>query len=339
MIVSLDITYELLTTIYYKIFSRNRKDVNKYDVLLFLDDFYYFDLLKGISKDIKELDNSFLEIDKKDFNIIFESVCTQRSYIALTKKYSSENEKRVELLYELLADLLCLLISNKSKKKREIEKVYFEEEDNWSQIENVLKKIANTRNMKINKINEDNMLEIIDVDTTQMKNNNFVIQKEINVNKKETLDLVIQKYNEEYKSRYYYMFLNYYLTMQTMFLSELINLYSEDVRNIIKEIIQVRNKQYKLLNIYDVLSFQFNQIQFNKSSSDNLKNPLKKIKMINDVVERGGIPFDYSDEAIIKNVRDAAFSLREKDKRGRQGSFHEKRKRESKNFYKFIRRN
>ncbi|CRG96981.1 conserved Plasmodium protein, unknown function [Plasmodium gallinaceum] len=341
MITSIDVIHELLTTIYYNIFSRNKSNINKFDILLYLDDYYYFDILKKVSEDIKDLDNSSIIIEKGDFNIIFNNFCTSRNYIIKDKNYSNDNEKRIDFLHEILSDLLCLLYKNKiTKKKRVISKIYnSEKNEKWKILENHLISIAKLNNKNILKVSENNIEDILDINNESFKNENIIIQKKVNKDIEKILNTLINKYNAEYKLRFYYMFLNYNLTIQTMLMSHLINLYSKEVKDIIKNIINIKNERYEPINIYDVLSFQFDQIKFNKSSHDNLITPVKKIKIMRDIVERGGIPAEFSKKAILKDVINANYSLKEKYNKNRnQNENFSGKKYKVRNYYDSSRR-
>ncbi|CRH02771.1 conserved Plasmodium protein, unknown function [Plasmodium relictum] len=341
MITSIDVIHELLTTIYYNIFSRNRNNINKFDVLLYLDDYYYFDILKKVSEDIKDLDNSSIIIEKEDFNTIFNNFSSRRNYIIKSKVYSNDNEKRIDFLHELLCDLLCLLYKNKSiKKNRIIPKIYNSgKNEKWKNIENHLLSIAKLNNKNISKINEKSMVDILDINIENFKNEDIIIQKKVNKDTEKILNTLIDKYNAEYELRFYYIFLNYNLTIQTMLTSNLVNLYSKEVKNIIKNVIEIKKEKYQPINIYDVLSFQYNQIKFNKSSQDNLITPVKKIQIMSDIVERGGIPTEFSKKVILKDVMNANYSLKEKYNKSRnQNEYFNGKKYKVRNYYESSRR-
>lgn len=103
-----------------------------------------------------------------------------------------------------------------------------------------------------------------------------------------------------------------------MFTSPLVNIYSKEIQNIIKKIIEVKNNIYIPITIYDILSFQYEQIIFNKSSYNNLTTPVKKIKIVDDVIERGGIPTEYSKKEITKNLINANMALKDKSSKSRK---------------------
>ncbi|CXJ25332.1 conserved Plasmodium protein, unknown function [Plasmodium berghei] len=331
MITSLDIVHELLTTIYYKIFSRKRNEIVKYDILLFIDDFYYFDILNQISRDINELDNKCEIIENKDFNEIFTNFCKNRNYIINNKIYFSDNEKRIDFLHEICSDLLCLIYENskngkssKYNKNRNISKCLnnkCKESKNLEKINKNLIEISNLTNYpnnSINYMNKNDIKNILDSKKIKFKNNDIIITEKINQEKENLLTKAIEKYNSEYELRYYYLFLNNMLTIQTMFTSPLVNIYSKEIQNIIKKIIEVKNNIYIPITIYDILSFQYEQIIFNKSSYNNLTTPVKKIKIVDDVIERGGIPTEYSKKEITKNLINANMALKDKSSKSRK---------------------
>ncbi|GAW83720.1 hypothetical protein, conserved [Plasmodium gonderi] len=347
MITSIDLIHELLTTIYKSIFSRNRKDILKYDVLLYLDDYYYFDILKSVSEDIKELDPESCIIENdKDFNNIFTQFCECRNYIIKDKVYSNDNEKRIDFLHEILADLLCLLYHNgkekRDKKMKGSDKIrsitkrgHLEKGNmNWEKIKQELVQIENLTEEKGNVISsgfeltstheltgkrkeneyldEKYLKHILHIQSKSMQNEDIIIKQKINKETEEILKKLIEKYNNEYELRYYYLFLNHYMTMQTMFMSPLINLHSDEMKSIVSKIIQIKNMIYQPITIYDVLSFQYDNIEFYKSSYMNLITPVKKIKIVGDTIERGGIPTEFSKRVIMKDVISANISLKEK---------------------------
>ncbi|SPJ11541.1 conserved Plasmodium protein, unknown function [Plasmodium sp. DRC-Itaito] len=360
MITSINVIHELLTTIYCCIFSRKRKDIYKYDVLLYLQDYYYFDIIKRVSDDIKELDDDSItiEINSNEYEIItngdkdcsfffnntFENFCIHRGYdIIKDKRYSNEYEKRIDFLHELLCDLLCLLLNKNNEKKekekdekknnikknmnynkeRVINKMYHNNnylfKKSWETIQDILKEI-NVLNEKkyVEHINEENIKDILNIHKEKLiKNEDIIIKKNIDINKITLLNNLIEKYNNEYKFRFYYIFLNNYLTIQTMFTSNMIYIYSYEIQNIIQKIIKMKINLYQPLTFYDVLSFQYNQIIFHKSSYMNLISPVKKIKILNNIVERGGDPDEFSKKVIIKDVINANISLKAKFNKAR----------------------
>ncbi|SCM26720.1 conserved Plasmodium protein, unknown function [Plasmodium chabaudi chabaudi] len=333
MITSLDVVHELLTTIYYKIFSRKRNEIVKYDILLFIDDYYYFDILNQISRDINELDNKCKIIETTSFNEIFTNFCKDRNYIINNKIYSNDNEKRIDFLHEVCSDLLCLIYdhskSNKNKnetKKRTISKCVNNKcikSVNLEKINKNLIEISNLINC-INKpndcMNKNDIKNILDLKKIIFKNNDIIITTKINQEKENLLTQILEKYNNEYELRYYYLFLNNMLTIQTMFTSPLVNIYSNDIKNIIKKLIKIKNDIYIPITIYDILSFQYEHIIFNKSSYDNLITPVKKIKIVDDVIERGGIPTEFTKKEIIKDLVNANIALKEKYSKSRKQS-------------------
>lgn len=369
MIVSLETVHELLTTIYTKIFSKKRKEVNKYDILLYLDDHYYFDILKNVSKDINEIDKEFCVIEKENFDKIFDNIGKKRNYIILNKKYKTENEKRIEFLHEILCDLLCLLYKTKNKKVRTISKIYKCENNYWNTIESLLISIDelkrqngkvkdnsnnnscnssssviinnnNSNSNNNNAINENFINDLFkNISKENFKNKDFIITKELDKQTESTLNKLIKKYNEEYKTRFYYLFLNYYLTIQTLFLSPILDIYSDEIKHIISKIVNIKKEQYKPLTIHDILAFQYEHIQFNKSSNDNLLSPVKKVKITNDVVERGGVPTDFSKKEISKDVINSNHYLKEKTERQNHkssyghGRYGAGKKYKSRNYY------
>ncbi|SOV16991.1 conserved Plasmodium protein, unknown function [Plasmodium sp. gorilla clade G2] len=361
MITSINVIHELLTTIYCCIFSRKRKDIYKYDVLLYLQDYYYFDVIKRVSDDIKELDDDSITIEINNneyeditngntsssfFNSTFENFCIHRGYdIIKDKTYSNEYEKRVDFLHELLCDLLCLLLNknnetkkendeknNNNKKKninynkdRTINKMYHNDnyyllKKSWEHIQDILKdiNILNENKYVEDNINEKNIKDILYIQKEKLiKNEDIIIKKNVDINKITLLNNLIEKYNNEYKFRFYYIFLNNYLTIQTMLTSNMIYLYSYEIQNIIQKIIKIKINLYQPLTIYDVLSFQYDQIVFHKSSYMNLISPVKKIKILNNIVERGGDPDEFSKKVIIKDVINANISLKAKFNKAR----------------------
>ncbi|SOV79421.1 conserved Plasmodium protein, unknown function [Plasmodium sp. gorilla clade G3] len=369
MITSINVIHELLTTIYCCIFSRKRKDIYKYDVLLYLQDYYYFDVIKRVSDDIKELDDESITIeinsneyevitngDKNSsfFNYTFENFCIHRGYdIIKDKTYSNEYEKKIDFLHELLCDLLCLLLNKNNEKKKEkdekknnssnndnsnnsnhkktmnynkervINKMYHNNnhlfKKAWENIQDILKEInILNENKYVEYINEENIKDILYIQKEKLiKNEDIIIKKNIDLNKITLLNNLIEKYNNEYKFRFYYIFLNNYLTIQTMFTSNMIYLYSYEIQNIIQKIIKMKLNLYQPLTIYDVLSFQYDQIRFHKSSYMNLISPVKKIKILNNIVERGGDPDEFSKKVIIKDVINANISLKAKFNKAR----------------------
>lgn len=102
-----------------------------------------------------------------------------------------------------------------------------------------------------------------------------------------------------------------------MFTSNMIYLYSYEIQNIIHKIIKMKINLYQPLTIYDVLAFQYDQIMFHKSSYMNLISPVKKIKILNNIVERGGDPDEFSKKVIIKDVINANISLKAKFNKAR----------------------
>ncbi|KAI4835052.1 hypothetical protein MKS88_005735 [Plasmodium brasilianum] len=351
MITSIDIIHELLTTIYCSIFSRNRKNILKYDVLLYLDDYYYFDILKKVSADIKEIDkDSFLIEEKQNFNAIFTDFCKRRNYIIKDKTYTNESEKRIDFLHEILSDLLCLLFqegtvnasssgndgtigsgrrnNDKGKIQRVIHKTYnYEINGNWRKIENQLVEIESLSTHKkrsniTDYMNENNVKEILNITKENFKNDDIIIKENINKDTEKILKSLIEKYNNAYELRFYYIFLNNYLTIQTMFMSPLINFHSKEIKGIIKKIIEIKNTKYYPITIYDILSFQYDQIKFYKSSHNNLKSPVKKIKIMDNIVERGGMPTEFSKKIIMKDVINANVSLKNKYNKSRKQNDH-----------------
>ncbi|VTZ71189.1 conserved Plasmodium protein, unknown function [Plasmodium chabaudi chabaudi] len=333
MITSLDVVHELLTTIYYKIFSRKRNEIVKYDILLFIDDYYYFDILNQISRDINELDKKCKIIETTSFNEIFTNFCKDRNYIINNKTYSNDNEKRIDFLHEVCSDLLCLIYehSKGSKNKNETKKRTIskcvnnkcEKSVNLEKINKNLIEISNLINC-INKpndcMNKNDIKNILDLKKIIFKNNDIIITTKINQEKENLLTQILEKYNNEYELRYYYLFLNNMLTIQTMFTSPLVNIYSNDIKNIIKKLIKIKNDIYIPITIYDILSFQYEHIIFNKSSYDNLITPVKKIKIVDDVIERGGIPTEFTKKEIIKDLVNANIALKEKYSKSRKQS-------------------
>ncbi|SCM25534.1 conserved Plasmodium protein, unknown function [Plasmodium chabaudi adami] len=333
MITSLDVVHELLTTIYYKIFSRKRNEIVKYDILLFIDDYYYFDILNQISRDINELDNKCKIIETTNFNEIFTNFCKDRNYIINNKIYSNDNEKRIDFLHEVCSDLLCLIYehSKGSKNKNETKKRTIskcvnnkcKKSVNLEKINKNLIEISNLINC-INKpndcMNKNDIKNILDLKKIIFKNNDIIITTKINQEKENLLTQILEKYNNEYELRYYYLFLNNMLTIQTMFTSPLVNIYSNDIKNIIKKLIKIKNDIYIPITIYDILSFQYEHIIFNKSSYDNLITPVKKIKIVDDVIERGGIPTEFTKKEIIKDLVNANIALKEKYSKSRKQS-------------------
>lgn len=361
MITSINVIHELLTTIYCSIFSRKRKDIYKYDVLLYLQDYYYFDVIKRVSDDIKELDDDSItiEINSNEYEVIlngdksssffnhtFENFCIHRGYdIIKDKTYSNEYEKRIDFLHELLCDLLCLLLNENNEKKgkekekeekknnmnknmnynkeRVINKMYHNNnhlfKKFWENIQDILKEInILNENKYVEDINEENIKDILYIQKEKLiKNEDIIIKKNVDINKITLLNNLIEKYNNEYKYRFYYIFLNNYLTIQTMFTSNMIYLYSYEIQNIIHKIIKMKINLYQPLTIYDVLAFQYDQIMFHKSSYMNLISPVKKIKILNNIVERGGDPDEFSKKVIIKDVINANISLKAKFNKAR----------------------
>ncbi|ETB61851.1 hypothetical protein YYC_01660 [Plasmodium yoelii 17X] len=336
MITSLDVVHELLTTIYYEIFSRKRNEIVKYDILLFIDDYYYFDVLNKISRDINELDNTCTIIENTNFNEIFTNFCKSRNYIINNKTYSTENEKRIDFLHEICSDLLCLIYENgkngkngkncKNGQNRVISKCENNKNKESKHLKTINKNLieiynlTNYPNKPIDNMNKNDIKTILDSNKIKFKNNDIIIMEKINEEKENLLTKVLEKYNNEYELRYYYLFLNNMLTIQTMFTSPLVNIYSKEIQNIIKKIIQVKNNIYIPINIYDILSFQYEQIIFNKSSYNNLITPVKKIKIVDDVIERGGIPTEFSKNEIITDLINANMALKDKYNKSRKQS-------------------
>ncbi|KEG03936.1 conserved Plasmodium protein, unknown function [Plasmodium vinckei vinckei] len=333
MISSLDVVHELLTTIYWKIFSRKRNEIVKYDILLFIDDYYYFDVLNQVSRDINELDNKCKIIEDDNFNEIFTNFCKDRNYIIINKIYSNDNEKRIDFLHEICSDLLCLIYedikNNKNKnetKRRTISKCVNNKCKKSTCLEGINKNLIEISNLinYVNKsnnyINKNDIKNILDLKKMVFKNDDVIITSKINKEKENILTQILEKYNNEYELRYYYLFLNNMLTIQTMFTSPLVNIYSNEIKNIIKKIIEIKNDIYIPITIYDILSFQYEQIIFNKSSYANLITPVKKIKIVDDVIERGGIPTEFTKKEIIKDLVNANIALKEKYSKSRKQS-------------------
>ncbi|CAD2105572.1 conserved Plasmodium protein, unknown function [Plasmodium vinckei brucechwatti] len=333
MITSLDVVHELLTTIYYKIFSRKRNEIVKYDILLFIDDYYYFDILNQVSRDINELDNKCKIIENYNFNEIFTNFCKDRNYIIINKIYSNDNEKRIDFLHEICSDLLCLIYDHTKNsqnkngtQKRSISKCVNNKCKKSTNLEGINKNLIEISNL-INYVNKSNdymnksdIKNIFDLKKMIFKNDDIIITNKINQEKENLLTNILEKYNNEYELRYYYLFLNNMLTIQTMFTSPLVNIYSNEIKNIIKKIIEIKNDIYIPITIYDILSFQYEQIIFNKSSYANLITPVKKIQIVDDVIERGGIPTEFTKKEIMKDLVNANIALKEKYSKSRKQS-------------------
>ncbi|VWU50593.1 conserved protein, unknown function [Hepatocystis sp. ex Piliocolobus tephrosceles] len=281
MISSLDVIHELLTTIFSEIFSRSAKEICKYDVLLYLDDYYYYDMIKCVSEYINQIDNTSVIIKSDNFDNIFETFCEKRNYIIKNRNYSNDNEKRIDFLNEILSDLLCCIYNQeknnknikKTKRKKIITKTYNNEikGENWTQIEKYITDIGKLLNKKrcegehTENISEDMIKDILlNIKKEDFKNNDIIIKNKINTETLNLLNNLIEKHNNEYESRFYYLFLNNYLTIQTMFTSRLIDIHSQKVQNIIKKIIKIKTNTFKPLTIYNVLAFQYEQIKITK---------------------------------------------------------------------------
>lgn len=69
--------------------------------------------------------------------------------------------------------------------------------------------------------------------------------------------------------------------------------------------------------LLDIITGMIDQIMFHKSSYMNLISPVKKIKILNNIVERGGDPDEFSKKVIIKDVINANISLKAKFNKAR----------------------
>ncbi|KJP88721.1 hypothetical protein AK88_01602 [Plasmodium fragile] len=363
MITSLDVVHELLTTIYSSIFSRSSKEILKYDVLLYLDDYYYFDIVRKVSEDIKELDpDSCVVQSENNFNDIFMQFNQSRNYIIKDKKYESENERRIDFLHELLADLLCLLYvkgKNGSKDVRVITKREHtcKENTNWELIKEELAQIEKLRGEDRKEavsgsppvatlstdprgnLDETYIKKILSIPKEHLQNEDIIIKQTVDKGTEQMVKELLEHLNVEYQMRYYYLFLNHYLTMQTLLMSPLIDLTSEELRRIVNKIVQIKKIAYRPVTIYDVLSFQYSNIEFFKSSHHNLASPVKKVQLVGETIERGGIPTTFSKKVIMKDVISANISLKEKYnkvKRHNEGNFGGRYK--ARNYYDSSRR-
>ncbi|ANQ11144.1 Uncharacterized protein PCOAH_00053350 [Plasmodium coatneyi] len=363
MITSIDVVHELLTTIYSSIFSRSSKDILKYDVLLYLDDYYYFDIVRKVSEDIKELDPDSCVLQGEDnFNEIFMQFNQSRNYIIKDKVYENENERRLDFLHEVLADLLCLLYekgNNGAKNVRAITKRGHtnKENTNWERIKEELAQIeklhgehrkeaaagsppvATLSTNPSGNLDETYIRQVLSIPKEHLQNEDIIIKQTVDKGTEKKLMELLEHLNIEYQMRYYYLFLNHYLTMQTLFMSPLIDLTSEELKKIINRIVHIKTMSYRPVTIYDVLSFQYSNIAFFKSSHDNLASPVKKVQLVGETIERGGIPTTFSKKVIMKDVISANISLKEKYnkvKRHNEGNFGGRYK--ARNYYDSSRR-
>ncbi|CAA9991135.1 conserved Plasmodium protein, unknown function [Plasmodium knowlesi strain H] len=364
MITSIDVVHELLTTIYSSIFSQRSKDILKYDVLLYLDDHYYFDIIRKVSEDIKELDPDACVLQREDdFNKIFMQFNESRNYIVKDKVYENENERRIDFLHEVLADLLCLLYEKGkngfkdvrviTKRGRHTDK----ENTKWEKIKEELVQIEKlhgeqrkeatsepplmamlSSNPKGN-LDETYIRQVLSIPKEHFQNEDIIIKQSLDKETEKKINELLEHLNLEYEMRYYYLFLNHYLTMQTLFMSPLIDLTSEELKKIINRIVHIKRMTYQPVTIYDVLSFQYSNIAFFKSSHDNLASPVKKVQLVGETIERGGIPTTFSKKVIMKDVISANISLKEKYnkvKRHNEGNFGGRYK--ARNYYDNSRR-
>ncbi|CAI7723685.1 conserved Plasmodium protein, unknown function [Plasmodium vivax] len=363
MITSIDVVHELLTTIYSSIFSRSSKDILKYDVLLYLDDHYYFDIVRKVSEDMKELDPDVCVLQGEDnFNQIFTHFSRSRNYIIKDKAYENESERRIDFLHEVLADLLCLLYEkgkNGSKDVRVITKRGHtdKENKNWELIKEELAEIEKLRGEHRKEsasgsppvdtlttnpsgnLDETYIRQILSIPKEHFQNEDIIIKQRVDKGTEQMVSTLLDHLNGEYQLRYYYLFLNNYLTMQTMFMSPLIDLTSEELKKIVNRIVLIKGMTYRPVTVYDVLSFQYSDISFFKSSHNNLASPVKKVKLVGETIERGGLPTTFSKKVIMKDVISANISLKEKYnkvKRHNEGNFGGRYK--ARNYYDSARR-
>ncbi|EUD66057.1 hypothetical protein C922_03527 [Plasmodium inui San Antonio 1] len=377
MITSIDVVHELLTTIYSSIFSRSSKDILKYDVLLYLDDYYYFDIVRKVSEDINELDPDLCVLQgEDDFNQIFMHFSRSRNYIIKDKAYENESERRIDFLHEVLADLLCLLYEKGKKGTKEVRAITkrghrekdtdkentdkentdkentdkentdkentYTENTTWERIKQELAQIEMLRGEHTKEgvsgsphvatlttnpsgnLDETYIRKVLNIPKEHFQNEDIIIKQTIDKETEQMVNELLEHLNVEYQMRYYYLFLNHYLTMQTLFMSPLIDLTSEELKKIVNRIVHIKRMTYRPVTIYDVLSFQYSNISFFKSSHDNLPSPVKKVKLVGETIERGGIPTTFSKKVIMKDVISANISLKEKYskvKRHNEGNF------------------
>ncbi|GAB69173.1 hypothetical protein PCYB_146020 [Plasmodium cynomolgi strain B] len=188
-------------------------------------------------------------------------------------------------------------------------------------------------------LDETYIRQVLSIPKEDFQNEDIIIKQTVDKGTEEMINQLLEHLNVEYQMRYYYLFLNYYLTMQTLFMSPLIDLTSEELKKIVNKIVHIKRMTYPPVTIYDVLSFQYSSIAFFKSSHDNLASPVKKVKLVGETIERGGIPTTFSKKVIMKDVISANISLKEKYnkvKRHNEGNFGGRYK--ARNYYDSSRR-